>query len=49
MNFLLSSLDKLVRGSDEFSIMIEQVDAGGKKAAAAAEKGHLPVLAHRLV
>ena len=39
VNFLLSSLDKLVKGSDEFPIMHRIV----------AEEGHLPVQVHGLV
>ena len=48
VNFLLSSLDKLVKGRDEFPIM-NRIVAEEKQAAVALEKGHLPIRVHGLV
>ena len=48
INFLLNSLEKLVKGSDEFSIMKKTV-ARRKLAAVAAEKGRLSLRVHGFV
>ena len=48
INFLLNSLEKVVKGSDEFPHH-EKTDARRKQAAVAAEKGRLSLRVHRFV
>ena len=48
INFMNSSLDKLVKGTDEFPIM-NKLMPEEKKAPVAAEKRHLPLRVHGLV
>ena len=49
VNFLLSSLDKLVKGSDEFPIMQRRLMPEENMRRLLLKKGHLPVRVHGLV